>query len=81
MRPGVIEGHTHCFGKPGDMSDEECFALHVRMGNFNGLDQLTSAWFPTPDELQRLNDGAPVLLSIIGGGHPPVMLEVGENSL
>lgn len=81
MRPGVIQGFTHVFNKPADMSDEECFALHVRAGGFNGLDSLTSAWFPTPAEMAALNSGAPVLLTIIGGGHPPVYLSVGENPL
>lgn len=39
---------------------------------------MVTAWEPTPDELERLNKGAPVYLRIVGSGHPPVMLEVGE---
>ncbi|OYU91939.1 MAG: hypothetical protein CFE29_03580 [Bradyrhizobiaceae bacterium PARB1] len=39
---------------------------------------MVTAWEPTPDELARLNAGALVQLRIIGTGHPPVMLEVGE---
>lgn len=37
-----------------------------------------TAWEPAPDELERLNKGAPVHLRILGTQHPPVMLMVGE---
>jgi hypothetical protein len=39
---------------------------------------MVTAWEPTPDELERLKKGAFVQLCILGTGHPPVMLEVGE---
>lgn len=39
---------------------------------------MVTAWEPTPDELERLKKGALVQLCILGTGHPPVMLEVGE---
>jgi len=39
---------------------------------------METAWEPTPDELARLNAGAPVILQILGTGHPPVMLLVGD---
>lgn len=76
MQPAKIDGYTDVFRKPGDMSDEECGSLHVKRGCFNGLDTLQSAWVPSPEELQKLNAGQPVILTIIGSGHPPVMLEV-----
>ena len=37
----------------------------------------TSAWEPTPDELERLNKGAKVYLSVLAAQHPPVKIEVG----
>lgn len=46
--------------------------------NGPGTPAIVTAWEPTPDELARLNAGAFVQLRIIGTGHPPVMLEVGE---
>lgn len=39
---------------------------------------METAWEPTPDELARLNAGAPVILRVVGRAHPPVMIEVGE---
>jgi hypothetical protein len=41
---------------------------------------MVTAWSPTPDELERINAGAPIYLRIIGNRHPPVMLEVGNVS-
>jgi hypothetical protein len=37
---------------------------------------MTTAWEPTPEELEALNAGAKVHLRIIGTKHPPVMVEV-----
>jgi hypothetical protein len=41
---------------------------------------MVTAWEPTPDELERLNKGACVHLSVLGTVHPPVLLEVGESN-
>lgn len=41
---------------------------------------METAWEPTPDELARLNAGAPVILRVVGRAHPPVMIEVGEGA-
>lgn len=40
--------------------------------------RMVTAWEPTPDEIKRIVAGAPVYLSVLGNGHPPVMLDVGE---
>lgn len=39
---------------------------------------MVTAWEPTPDELERLKKGALIQLCVIGTGHPPVMIEVGD---
>lgn len=39
---------------------------------------MVTAWFPTPDELVAINAGAPIHLTVVGTGHPPVMLGVGD---
>lgn len=85
MIAGAIEGATHSLAKPNDMTDAECHALRVRVERvqYEGGEalQFVSAWYPTPDELKRLNEGAAVHLRILGPGHPPVSLGVGESVL
>jgi len=43
-----------------------------------GTPCMVTAWHPTPKELEALNRGAPVHVRIVGTGHPPIMVEVGE---
>lgn len=85
MIPGVIEGATHKYERPPGTTPEECGPLMVRVEEVQYTEgvskHFTSAWFPTPDELKRLNDGAPVLLTIVGPGLPPASLTVGSNEL
>ncbi|MCJ8139583.1 hypothetical protein [Falsirhodobacter halotolerans] len=46
----------------------------------NGPDtpKMLTAWFPSPAELEALLNGAPIIVSIIGRDHPPIMLSVGD---
>jgi hypothetical protein len=46
--------------------------------NGAGTPSMVTAWHPTPKELAALNAGAPVHVRILGVGHPPIMVEVGE---
>jgi hypothetical protein len=46
--------------------------------NGSNTPAMLTAWEPTPDELARLNQGAPIILSLLGAAHPPVLLAVGE---
>jgi hypothetical protein len=39
---------------------------------------MVTAWEPTPDEIARIVAGAPIYLCVLGTGHPPVMLDVGD---
>jgi hypothetical protein len=78
---GRIAGATRIFGKPADMTDAECGALAVRDVEYDGRPAMVSAWYPTPQELFRLSEGAPIYLSIYGNIHPVVSLDVGENKL
>ena len=79
MIPGAIQGATKSYGKPAGMTDDECGSLLVREGHEGDWPTMTSAWYPTPEEVERLRAGAPVYLTIFGaGGHPPVALSVGE---
>ena len=77
---GRIKGATRTLGKSQGyiglpLRDE---LINCSVGG-EGTPSMVTAWEPTPDELERLNAGAPVYLRIIGTMHPPVMLEVGPN--
>lgn len=74
-----IEGATRVIGKSqgfmGLPLRDEVITCTV---SGPGVPSMVSAWEPTPEELQRLNAGAPVLLRVLGSAHPPVMIEVGD---
>jgi hypothetical protein len=82
MLIGRIEGATTTLCAPNDWDEDrngKCMDLPIRQEVINGsLPALTSAWLPTPEELARLNAGAPVPLRVIAIGHPPVILDVGD---
>lgn len=88
MQINHIEGATRTIGKSQGykalplrddvtrLIDPESMLVTIReVADFPSM--LTS-WSPTPDELARLNAGAPVVLTILGTLHPPVMLSVGD---
>lgn len=79
MLIGRIEGATHRYGQPKDWDEEKngkCQTLPVRVHDVGGMQCMTSSWQPTPEELARLNAGAPVHLHIFSCVHPPVCLTV-----
>ena len=81
MQTGRIDGETRNLGAPKDRDKDKngrCLGLPIRDENIDGLPAMKSAWFPLPDELERLNAGAPVYLTVVGTGHPPVALTVGQ---
>ncbi|KFG68693.1 hypothetical protein [Microvirga sp. BSC39] len=79
MMIGFVRGATRIIGK-----SQGYFGLPLRdevincSVNGEGTPAMTTAWMPTPEELERLNAGAPVHLTVLGTMHPPVMVEVGE---
>ena len=79
MMIAMIEGVTRIIGKSQGylglpLRDE---LINCTVGG-EGTPSMVSAWQPTPDELARLNAGASVHLRVVGAGHPPVSLEVGD---
>ena len=64
-------------GKPvnwNEAKDGPCGSLPVTRDAAAG--EWTSYWQPTPAELKALNEGRPVFLRVVGGGHPPVWVGV-----
>jgi hypothetical protein len=69
-------------GKPPSMTDDQCGTLYVRVEQdplFPGLPSIYSRWIPSPEQRQRLAEvNYDIYLNVIGG-HPPVMLYVGQE--
>jgi hypothetical protein len=80
MQIRMIQGVTRTLGEA-----QGYFGLPVRDERISDVaagimtPAMVSAWEPTPAELQRLNGGASVYLRVLGIGHPPVMMFVGEG--
>ena len=75
MRTVDFPGTNHTFGKPADMTDEQCHSLTAMVGtDSEGLPFVLTAWQPNYEDLQALNAGRPLMLQIVGGGMPPVAL-------
>lgn len=75
-----IEAATRVLGAPPDWKDDgnSCVGLPVRdimtdEGNF-----MVSAWEPTAEEIQRLQNGESLYLWVRGYGHPVVSITVGK---
>lgn len=74
MIPKRIDGATHLMTAPPDWEAEKngpCGSLAIRVVD----NVFQSAWEPTPAELDALNRGGSIVLSIVGG-QPPVALSV-----
>jgi len=39
---------------------------------------METAWMPSPEEMDRLYRGEPIVVQILGRAHPPIMLRVGD---
>lgn len=79
MQIGWVFGATRVIGKSQGylglpVRDE---VVTCKVGG-DGTPVMVTAWHPTPAELAALNAGAPVHVRIVGTGHPPIMVEVGE---
>ena len=70
MQPLRISNATRVLAETQD----EYYALAIKDEVVDGVNQMTSVWEPTPRELAELQAGGFVRLTIVGKGHPPVML-------
>jgi hypothetical protein len=69
-----IEGTTRVCGK-----SQGYLGLPVRDETVDGVNIMHTAWEPTPDEIKRINQGAKIIVSVIGNNPQPIMLGVSEN--
>ena len=82
MHSGRITGATRHLSAPQGWDKERqgvCVGLAVRDDDTSAGHGMTSAWFPTPAEIERIARGAPIYLTIIGDVHPPVAMGVGAT--
>lgn len=79
MQIGMVTGATRVLGKSqGYMGlpvrDEQ---INCKVGG-EGTPCMTTAWLPTPKEIEAIKAGAPIHVRLVGTKHPPIMVEVGE---
>lgn len=71
----AIEGTTRRIGKAQGYN-----GLCVRDFKFgDGTPAMQTAWQPTPSEIARIVAGQPIILTLLGTGHPPVLIEVRDQ--
>lgn len=85
MRAMIISDFNNILKPPKDWPKDgnvECVDLHVRATrSAEGIPMLSSVWLPSPEELDKLKKGAPVILTLLTqAGHPPVMVTVGTSA-
>ena len=73
MMINAIEGATRRICK-----SQGYLGLPLRDVVLNGDPAMISSWQPTPAELALLAGGASIYLTVLGSGHPPVLLTVGQ---
>lgn len=82
MHIGRIQGATRDLSAPVDWVKEEqgpCCSLPIRDDSTTAGPGMTSAWFPTSEEIMRIVHGAPVYLTVLGRVHPPVSMSIGPQ--
>ncbi|MDE2467738.1 MAG: hypothetical protein KGL35_03105 [Bradyrhizobium sp.] len=82
MHIGRIQGATRSLGAPRDWDKDAngpCGTLAIRDEKTTAGDGMTSAWLPTSEEIERIREGAPIYLTVIGKFHPPVSMSVGPR--
>ena len=68
--------------RPASLTDEQCSSLHVKpihdpsLPTFAGVsyNRIVSRWTLTDEQRRSVAAGADILLSVVGTGHPAVML-------
>lgn len=75
---GHIEGATRVLGKQQGYIGLPLRDEIINCSVSGPTPSMVTAWEPTPDEIEKIVKGAPILLRVIGCGHPPCMITVGE---
>lgn len=77
MNIAQIEGATRTIGESQGYLGLPLRDVLVNCSvNGEGTPAMMTAWLPTPEELEALNAGKAIILTVLGSRHPPVMMEV-----
>lgn len=77
MEIGVIENHTRVIGKSQGYLGLPLRDVVVNCTVSGEVPAMQTAWLPNPRELELIAAGAPIILTILGVQHPPVLVDVG----
>lgn len=80
MKPIEFEGQTVVLAPPPDWDNSgdtlKCGGLPIQVVREQGVPVMRSFWKPSPEDLVALAGGAHICLSVVGCGHPPVIIYV-----
>lgn len=75
MRPIHFPESNITFGKPSDMTDEQCYSVSAYTGTTaDGFPFVNTVWMPNKEDIEAINAGRGIILSITSSGMPPVSL-------
>ena len=80
MIPVKTARTTHDLGRPATWNEErdgKCMSLPVVRDNAENV--WMSYWQPSPQDVEKLRNGAMIKLTVFGIGQPPVAIEVPEE--
>ena len=65
---------NHTLARPPGTTEEECGDLPIMRTEISGNPVVASFWIPDPDEVERIRQGGPILLTVVGHTHPPLSI-------
>lgn len=75
MLPTNFPEANFTFTKPNGWTDEQCGDLRVFRGkDSEGVPCIISKWQPSKEDIEAINRGEGIYLSIVSTGMPPVSL-------
>ena len=79
MQIGRITGATRVCGKSQGFMGLPVRDHTIHPEGYGPVNVMTTAWLPTPKELEALNKGAPVHVEIWGNSPPPMLVLTGDS--
>lgn len=75
MRPIDFPEANITFNKPTTMYDAECLPIQAYSGvDEKGMPYINTVWMPSREDIQAINEGRPIVVSVCGDTLPPMSL-------